>query len=158
MSRKGIKKTKENQLKNNKDESNENTIKLNLIIKAICKNSNNLTDNDLKNLDSIKVHFPQCVELKNLIDDFKNMFRESNTSLESWLLTAKAFNIKELNSFVSGIERDIISVKNSLNSTYTNGLLEGMVNKVKGTKRISYGRCNFDLLRTKVLNSQVIYG
>ncbi|WP_279285539.1 transposase [Clostridium sp. C8-1-8] len=46
------------------------------------------------------------------------------------------------------------SVKNSISSKYNNGLLEGMVNKVKGIKRTSYGRCNFDLLRSKILHSQ----
>jgi transposase len=49
---------------------------------------------------------------------------------------------------------DIESVKNSISSKYNNGLLEGMVNKVKGIKRTSYGRCNFDLLRSKILHSQ----
>lgn len=33
-----------------------------------------------------------------------------------------------------------------------------MVNKVKEIKRMSYGRCKFDLLRIKVLNQQEILG
>ncbi|MCT4594331.1 MAG: transposase, partial [Anaeromicrobium sp.] len=68
------------------------------------------------------------------------------------------FNIPEINSFTLGIERDLIAVKNSTTSEYTNGLLEGMVNKVKEIKRTSHGRCNFELLRLKVLNSQEIFG
>ncbi|WP_424572092.1 transposase [Schnuerera ultunensis] len=64
----------------------------------------------------------------------------------------------ELNSFVNGIKRDIDSVKNSFTSSYSNGLLEGKVNKIKEIKRMSYGRCKFDLFRIKILNNQEILG
>ncbi|MCT8975313.1 hypothetical protein N4T77_01750 [Clostridium sp. CX1] len=65
-------------------------------------------------------------------------------------------NILELNSFISGMENDLVSVKNSTRTSYTNGLLEGMVSKVKRIKRTSYERCKFELLRLKVLNYQEI--
>lgn len=96
--------------------------------------------------------------LRDLIEEFKNLFKSNSKSLETWIDKAKGLNLPEINSFVLGIERDISSVKNSTSSVYTNGLLEGMVNKVKGIKRTSYGRCKIELLRLKVLNSQEIYG
>lgn len=34
---------------------------------------------------------------------------------------------------------------------YSNGLAEGIVNKIKVIKRIMYGRCSFEMLRSKVL-------
>lgn len=63
------------------------------------------------------------------------------------MLKAREFNIPELNSFVNGIKKDIDSVKNSFTSRYSNGLLEGKINKVKGIKRMSYGGCK----RTTIL-------
>lgn len=75
------------------------------------------------------------------------MFSENKLSLEEWMLKAREFNIPELNSFVNGIKRDIDSVKNSFTSRYSNGLLEGKINKVKGIKRMSYGGCK----RTTIL-------
>lgn len=45
-----------------------------------------------------------------------------------------------------------------MTSSYNNYLLDGMRNKIKNIKRTSYGRCNFDLLRLKVLNFQEVYG
>lgn len=63
------------------------------------------------------------------------------------MLKAREFNIPELNSFINGIKRDIDSVKNSFTSRYSNGLLEGMINKVKEIKRMSYGVCK----RTTIL-------
>lgn len=38
-------------------------------------------------------------------------------------------------------------IENSLDYTYTNGILEGNVNRVKTIKRIMYGRANFDLVK-----------
>ena len=75
------------------------------------------------------------------------MFSENKLSLEEWMLKAREFNIPELNSFVNGIKKDIDSVKNSFTSRYSNGLLEGKINKVKGIKRMSYGGCK----RTTIL-------
>ncbi|MGL4730879.1 MAG: transposase [Clostridium sp.] len=65
-------------------------------------------------------------------------------------------NIKELNSFSEEIKRDIKAVKYSIITTINNGLAEGSVNKIKVIKRIMYGRCNFDLLKQKVINMQFI--
>ncbi|HSH36460.1 transposase [Schnuerera sp.] len=106
----------------------------------------------------IKENYHELIDLKKLIEDFKDMFSEDKLSLEKWLIKAKAFNILELDSFINGIKRDIDAVENSFNSIYSNGLLEGMVNKVKEIKRMSYGRCKFDLFRIKILNHQEIFG
>lgn len=78
--------------------------------------------------------------------------------MNEWLIRAKEFNIPELNTFVNGIKRDIESVKNSLIISYSNGLLEGIINKIKEIKRTSYGRCKFDLLRIKTFNYQEVFG
>ncbi|HHX59658.1 MAG TPA: transposase [Epulopiscium sp.] len=34
---------------------------------------------------------------------------------------------------------------------YSNGHAEGSVHKIKVIKRVMYGRCNFDTLRSKVI-------
>ena len=56
-----------------------------------------------------------------------------------------------MNSFVNGIKRDKVAVKNAIYYDYNNGLAEGSVNKIKVIKRIMYGRCNFNTLKNKVL-------
>ncbi|MFI3214253.1 MAG: transposase [Eubacteriales bacterium] len=60
----------------------------------------------------------------------------------------KAKNQKLL-SFINGLERDIDAIKNAIIYSYSNGLAEGRVNKLKVTKRIMYGRCSFELLKSK---------
>ncbi|WP_308937165.1 transposase [Clostridium sporogenes] len=71
--------------------------------------------------------------------------------IEQWINKATALKIKEIDSFVNGINRDIDAVKNDILYYYNNGLAEGVVNKLKLIKRTMYGRCNFNLLKNKIL-------
>ncbi|KGM94563.1 transposase, partial [Clostridium botulinum D str. CCUG 7971] len=64
---------------------------------------------------------------------------------------AAALKINEINSFINGLTRDIDAVKNAILYEYNNGLAEGFINKLKLIKRIMYGRCNFNLLKNKIL-------
>jgi hypothetical protein len=155
MSKNGIKRASVLNIVDNSINTKANyIINSSLVIKAIRKNSENLSSTDVETLRILSRTHPELISLKNLIDDFKSIFKGGSLTLETWINKAKDFNISELSSYISVIENDIVSVKNSINSKYNNGLLEGMVNKVKGIKRTSYGRCNFDLLRSKVLHSQ----
>lgn len=52
---------------------------------------------------------------------------------------ATLLNISEVNSYIKGINRDIEGVKNAIMYEYSNGLAEGIVNKIKVIKRIMYG-------------------
>ena len=63
----------------------------------------------------------------------------------------KRFSQQTLHSFVNGIERDIDAINNAIIYSYNNGLAEGSVNKLKVIKRIMYGRCSFELLKSKLL-------
>jgi len=58
-------------------------------------------------------------------------------------------NIPEINSFINVIERDMEAVRNAIKYEYSNGLVEGYINKLKVIKRIMYGRCSFETLKTK---------
>jgi len=60
-------------------------------------------------------------------------------------------DIPEIDSFIYGLERDFDAVRNTIKYEYSNGLVEGLVNKLKVIKRIMYGRFNFETLRTKTL-------
>ena len=70
---------------------------------------------------------------------------------EAWLLQAAASGIPELVSFVAGLERDKAAVVAALSLPFSNGQVEGQVNRLKLIKRCMYGRAKFDLLRRRVL-------
>ena len=65
---------------------------------------------------------------------------------------ARSSGIKELLSFVAGIERDYEAVKAGLTLKWSQGPVEGTVNKLKVHKRLMYGRAGFPLLRQKMLH------
>ena len=81
------------------------------------------------------------------------MLRERHAErLDAWMKEARSSGIKELQSFVDGIERDYEAVKAGLSFHWSQGPVEGTVNKLKVHKRLMYGRAGFPLLRQKMLH------
>jgi transposase len=62
------------------------------------------------------------------------------------LLTVRKF-------FVKGLEKDKEAVLAGLTESYSNGMTEGFVNKLKLIKRQGYGRASFPLLRQRVIHA-----
>lgn len=80
------------------------------------------------------------------------MIRKRNASaLESWLEAASASGIPELRTFATGMKRDKASILAALTYEWSQGQVEGQINRLKLIKRQSYGRAEFDLLRYRVL-------
>ena len=80
------------------------------------------------------------------------MLRKRNASaLESWLEGASASGIPELRTFASGIKRDQAAILAALMYEWSQGQVEGQINRLKLIKRQAYGRAGFDLLRHRVL-------
>ena len=95
---------------------------------------------------------PEVKLVYEIVKEFKEIvFSKNEEKLTYWIEKAKVANIPEINSFITGIEKDIEAIRNGIKYSYNNGLAEGSVNKIKLIKRIMYGRCSFELLRKKVL-------
>lgn len=91
--------------------------------------------------------------LYRLLQAFLQMMRERQVEhLDAWMKEACSSRIKELQSFVAGIERDYDAVKAGLSLEWSQGPVEGTVNKLKVHKRLMYGRAGFPLLRQKMLH------
>jgi transposase len=56
-----------------------------------------------------------------------------------------------LRAFAVGIRQDYGAVAAALEYAWSNGPVEGQINRLKMIKRQMYGRANFDLLRAHVL-------
>lgn len=80
------------------------------------------------------------------------MIRKRNASaLESWLEGAIESGIPELRTFATGIKRDQAAILAALTYAWSQGQVEGQINRLKLIKRQAYGRAGFDLLRHRVL-------
>ena len=96
-----------------------------------------------------------CVDIQaayTLGQSFIKMVKtHDHRALDDWMRDASQSGVSELQSFAAGLQRDSAAVRAALRLPYSNGQVEGQVNRLKFIKRIGYGRANFDLLRQRVL-------
>jgi predicted transcriptional regulator len=103
-------------------------------------------------LTAILENYPLAENILNIVNEFKILLKTKKTNaLLPWMEKAVSLDIPELNAFCNGLKQDIDAVMNAISTDFSNGLVEGTVNKIKVIKRIMYGRCRFDLLRNKCL-------
>ena len=94
---------------------------------------------------------PALARARTLASEFVQLLkRKDPNALDSWLAAAEA---SELRSFVAGLRRDYDAVLAAVVFTWSNGQVEGQVNRLKLLKRTMYGRASFALLRQRVLHA-----
>ena len=94
----------------------------------------------------------QVATARSLAERFVAMVRcREESNLRQWLAEAMDSGVRALIRFANGIHRDVAAVANALSLPWSNGPVEGHVNRLKFIKRMMYGRANFDLLRKRVL-------
>jgi transposase len=65
----------------------------------------------------------------------------------------KASSFRKVKRIATGLRRDNEEVLAGLTEVYSNGQVEGFVNKLKLIKRMGYGRDGFPVLRQRVLHA-----
>ena len=68
-----------------------------------------------------------------------------------WIEKAQKCSASKLRSFATGLTLDYQAVQAALSFDWSNGQLEGQVNRLKTIKRMMYGRAKFDSLKKMVL-------
>ena len=106
-------------------------------------------------LTSIRQASPEIEKAYQLAQSFRSMLRQrqGKERLDGWLQEASQSGLRELQQFATGIQRDKRAVQAGLSLPYSNGPVEGQINRLKLIKRSMYGRANFDLLRQRVLQA-----
>ena len=96
---------------------------------------------------------PVVAKCHELAQQFTSMVRKRKSKkLPAWLKRCHASKISEFVTFADGLANDIAAVRAALELDWSNGQLEGQVNRLKLIKRQMYGRASFDLLRIRVLS------
>ena len=100
-------------------------------------------------VDTVRAIAPSIREVADLINDFgKLLRRQSARSLAAWLEAASA---TALRNFAQGLAADLDALQAALQEPWSNGPVEGQINRLKLIKRQMFGRAKFDLLRQRVL-------
>ncbi len=102
-------------------------------------------------MDKLQVGAGALQEALALAGEFARMARkQSKETLTEWLAKAEASSCAEVRSFASGLRQDEAAVAAALTESWSNGPVEGQVNRLKLIKRQMYGRAGFELLRARV--------
>jgi transposase len=71
----------------------------------------------------------------------------------TWLENAEQSAVSEIHSFATGLRQDAAAVTGALTYAWSNGQVEGQINKLKLIKRQMYGRAKLDLLQARLLEA-----
>jgi transposase len=105
-------------------------------------------------LEAIRACSDELAAALSLADGFANLIRKRSTeTLGEWLIRGEASSDPDLRRFAEGIRRDEACVQAAVTERWSNGPVEGHVNRLKTIKRQMYGRAGFVLLRARVLNA-----
>ena len=111
-----------------------------------------LKEKEQQALAAIRQASPTVDTVYGLARDFMQMLRRrEGQRLDVWLGQVRASHIPELQRFARSIQRDEDAVLAGLTEPWSNGVVEGKINKLKLIKRMMYGRAEFPLLRQRVL-------
>lgn len=98
-----------------------------------------------------RIH-PEMACADTLLSRFRRVFREHDVQgLMSWIEEAEQSTLPEAQTFVTKLRQDLPAVQAAVTSPWSQGQVEGQVNRLKLFKRSMYGRAKFDLFRQRAL-------
>jgi transposase len=111
-------------------------------------------DEQQARLDAIRRRSDELSAALDLADEFAALIRKlSQGTLTAWLAKAEGSSCPEIRRSAEGIRRDEAAVHAAVSGPWSNGPVEGHVNRLKMIKRQMYGRAGFVLLRARVVNA-----
>jgi transposase len=118
----------------------------------LCKPVENLTRREAAYIAALKQRCPPIAQAQQLLATFRTILTQRQSErIDAWLDQCAASGISELVGFARALRRDYLAVQAAVRSPWSQGPIEGHVNRLKLLKRQMYGRAKFDLLRQRVL-------
>lgn len=110
-----------------------------------------LSEYDRKLMDMLRQH-GWFEELHEAARSFRLILRSGCPSrVDAWLEKYGKSETSRFQTFMNGLRRDIVAVRNAVLFKESNGIVEGYVNKLKAVKRSMYGKAKLDLLKVKMV-------
>ncbi|ENG1323067.1 ISL3 family transposase [Salmonella enterica subsp. enterica] len=96
---------------------------------------------------------PQLKIAQQLALEFYRILKTKNKpQLSNWFTRVSESGSPELQRVAAGMETDAAAICEAITSSWSNGVVEGHVNRLKMLKRQMYGRAGFELLRRRVMS------
>jgi hypothetical protein len=120
---------------------------------ALCvKPRGEMTPRQIVNVDLLKASAAEFTTMRGLAMRFAGLLRGGDIGkLDVWLRDARHCGLHAMRSFVGKLRQDIDAVRNAILEPWSNGKVEGHINRLKTLKRAMYGRASLELLRARMM-------
>ena len=103
-------------------------------------------------VDTLKQQCPGFAVMRELVLGFRAILRVGKrATLHGWMERARKTGIHALERFVRTLKQDLSAVEAAVTTPWSNGPVEGHINRLKVLKRQMYGRAGVELLRACLL-------
>ena len=110
-----------------------------------------LSPGDRAFVDALSASAPEVRAAAGQVRAFAELLRRGDPAdLGAWLEAAAAAGLR---GFAGGLRQDGDAVRAAIAEPWSNGPVEGHINRLKMVKRQMFGRAGFDLLRQRVLHA-----
>jgi transposase len=111
-----------------------------------------MTDRQKGNLAALKTASSTFTSMRRLAMRFRSILRGGDSSkLDPWLQDADASGVYGMRRFRRALRLDIDAVRNAIDESWSNGQVEGQINRLKMLKRGMYGRASLPILRARMM-------
>lgn len=90
-------------------------------------------------------------ELKEAFLKYTREIKDKKLAIKTWIRLVMAYDVKAFNKLTEMMYRWFNPIRKGLETGFTNGYTEGMNNKIKVLKRVSYGVKRFDRFRKRII-------
>ena len=131
-----------------------------VVAAALCiKPRGMLSEEQALKVDVLKEASPDFAAMRRLAMRFRSIFRSGKAGkLNGWIEAALHSGIASMQRFARVLKRDIEAVRNAIKFPWSNGQVEGQINRLKTIKRAMYGRAGPELLKARMLPVQLASG
>src|SRR6266567_2748603 len=115
-----------------------------------------LTPHQAQIVDTLKQQCPDFAQMRELVLGFRTILRLGKpATLQRWMQRALKTGIDALQRFVRTVKQDLSAMEAAVTEPWSNGPVEGHINRLKMLKRQMYGRAGVELLRARLLPESV---
>jgi transposase len=112
------------------------------------------TEAEAQQLTQVRAHHAELAEAIDLAQDFAELVRQHQPArLDAWLARAAQRTLEAVQRFAKGLCEDYAAVKAGGTLPWSNGPVEGHINRLQMLKRQMFGRAHLDLLRCRFVRA-----
>ncbi len=121
---------------------------------AVLRREETRTAAEVQQLAQLRSQHADVAEAIDLAQDFTQLVRQRQpASLDPWLERATVSTLEAVQRFANGLRDDYEAVKAGVTLPWSNGPVEGHINRLKMLKRQMFGRARLDLLSRRFVRA-----